>query len=412
MPFFPDLRPADLFSNRPLDVLFDELRGRVKEAVASYQADDLLSSPTEDVVEFVSSFTTLEVPMLLEDLQFQDLPREVTKEVKDYGRHIRVDGFEYKLTIPFSGHLGLFRHSSPTQLSTVPAGVATDKEVSFTLSGYNLTADEVKAEFKRRVDAVKFYLAGQARAVDQFNKEIVASIQSQTETRKANILASRRLAASLGYPMKRVGHAPMTHVASNVRRKVTPVRTPQATVAPFVPEPALEEAEYQYILKIIQDMAIMMERSPSAFERLEEEHLRDFFLMVLNGHYEGRATGETFNTGGKTDILIREQNQNIFIAECKYWRGPKSATEAIDQLLGYLNWRDTKACLMVFNRNRNVSAMIETLQEAAAEHPHYKRGPLQEAPGRLRYVFGSPNDSSRETIITAMIFDVPNKVEG
>jgi hypothetical protein len=34
-------------------------------------------------------------------------------------------------------------------------------------------------------------------------------------------------------------------------------------------------------------------RRMQTFERLEEEHLRDFYLVVLNGHYEGRASGET-----------------------------------------------------------------------------------------------------------------------
>lgn len=41
---------------------------------------------------------------------------------------------------------------------------------------------------------------------------------------------------------------------------------------------------------------------------------------------------ETFNSSGKTDILIRVENRNIFIAECKFWRGPKSFGEAIEQL--------------------------------------------------------------------------------
>jgi hypothetical protein len=41
-------------------------------------------------------------------------------------------------------------------------------------------------------------------------------------------------------------------------------------------------------------------------------------LVQLNGQYEGQATGETFNFQGKTDILIRVDGQNIFVAECKY----------------------------------------------------------------------------------------------
>ena len=33
-----------------------------------------------------------------------------------------------------------------------------------------------------------------------------------------------------------------------------------------------------------------------------EEEIRNFFLIQLNGHYQGNATGETFNGVGKTDI--------------------------------------------------------------------------------------------------------------
>jgi hypothetical protein len=55
---------------------------------------------------------------------------------------------------------------------------------------------------------------------------------------------------------------------------------------------------------------------------------------------------------GKTDILIRIDGKNIFIAECKFWTGPKGFTETIDQLLGYLSWRDTKAAIVMFNRKK------------------------------------------------------------
>ena len=82
-----------------------------------------------------------------------------------------------------------------------------------------------------------------------------------------------------------------------------------------------------------------IERSPRAFAGMKEEDLRLLLLVPLNGHFEGQATGETFNGEGKTDILIRERNKNIFIAECKFWHGAKSFTEAIDQLQRYTTWR-------------------------------------------------------------------------
>ena len=82
--------------------------------------------------------------------------------------------------------------------------------------------------------------------------------------------------------------------------------------------------EYDHILAVISNMAHVIERSPKMFKRMGEEELRQHFLVQLNGHYEGNATGETFNYNGKTDILIRERGKNIFVAECKIWDGPKS----------------------------------------------------------------------------------------
>src|SRR5260370_4966399 len=58
-----------------------------------------------------------------------------------------------------------------------------------------------------------------------------------------------------------------------------------------------------------------------------EEDLRTHFLVQLNGVYEGQATGETFNFEGKTDILIRADGGNIFIAERKFWSGELTGYE-------------------------------------------------------------------------------------
>src|SRR5262249_55009856 len=97
-------------------------------------------------------------------------------------------------------------------------------------------------------------------------------------------------------------------------------------------------------------------------------------------HYEGSATGETFNAAGKTDILVREGNRNLFIGECKIWHGSNKFAEAIDQLLGYLTWRDTKSALIVFSRNKHFTSVIESINTEIERHPHKKRGPDPQAP--------------------------------
>ena len=72
-------------------------------------------------------------------------------------------------------------------------------------------------------------------------------------------------------------------------------------------------------------------------------------LAQLNGHFKGAATGEAFRGKGKTDIRIEQDDRAAFVGECKNWNGETGATKAIDQLLGYLTWRDGKAALIVFN---------------------------------------------------------------
>jgi len=120
-------------------------------------------------------------------------------------------------------------------------------------------------------------------------------------------------------------------------------------------------------------MVKVMERSPKAFDGLDEEGIRSHFLVQLNGHYEGQATGETFNYQGKTDILIRSGDRNIFIAECKFWGGPQMLTQTIDQLLGYLSWRGSKTAILLFNRNRDFSKVLDSIPETVRAHPNFQK---------------------------------------
>ena len=132
-------------------------------------------------------------------------------------------------------------------------------------------------------------------------------------------------------------------------------------------------------------------------------------MVQLNGQYEGQATGETFNYEGKTDILIRAEGKNIFIAECKYWNGLRKFVETIDQLLGYVSWRDTKAAIIIFNRNKNFSRVIEGIPDAVKAHPNFKRVVDDNGEGRSKYILAHRDDKNREMILTVLAFDVPRR---
>jgi hypothetical protein len=143
-----------------------------------------------------------------------------------------------------------------------------------------------------------------------------------------------------------------------------------------------------------------------------EEDLRSHFLVQLNGAFKGQATGETFNFQGKTDILMRFEGKNVFIAECKFWKGEKSFLETLDQLLSYLSWRDTKAAVLIFNRNADFSAVLAKIRETAPKHPLFKRDGGASGASAFRYVFAQPNDRNREIILTVLAFDIPTQMAG
>ena len=86
-----------------------------------------------------------------------------------------------------------------------------------------------------------------------------------------------------------------------------------------------------------------MDNNPQTYAGMGEEARRHVILDALNTHYSGAGTAEGFNFGGKTDILIRHEGRNLFIAECKFWSGQKGFTETLDQLFGYQAWRDLRS---------------------------------------------------------------------
>jgi hypothetical protein len=174
-------------------------------------------------------------------------------------------------------------------------------------------------------------------------------------------------------------------------------------------EPPLSPKEYETILATLRNMVQVMEQYPSAFETMHEEHLRAHFLAQLNGRYGGRATGETFNYQGKTDILLRVAGQNVFIAECKFWRGEEQFLKTIDQHLSYLTWRDNKSAILVFNRNAGFSDVLRKIQTAVARHPQFHRHVANPDETTFEYEFRHPDDCSRLCVVTVLAFAVPTR---
>ncbi len=67
-----------------------------------------------------------------------------------------------------------------------------------------------------------------------------------------------------------------------------------------------------------------MEEYPNIYRNKNEETIRDYILLILSLNFKVSVMAEAFNRNGKTDILLKYNNENIFIAECKIWHGKKT----------------------------------------------------------------------------------------
>ena len=130
-----------------------------------------------------------------------------------------------------------------------------------------------------------------------------------------------RVVQELGYPL-RMRDDPSGMAVPPVRKKVLPA-APRDSVRPIPMEPYIEEAILTEILNVLASMSLLIERNPTTFAHIEEPVLRDHFLLQLNGQFEGKATGETFNGAGKTDILLRDGGKNILALLRNEWVTPR-----------------------------------------------------------------------------------------
>lgn len=301
-----------------------------------------------------------------------DVRNDPYRHITDRSRPFLVKGTYATFAVPFDGEPGLFKYRPSQGYMSRTYGFIKGSEVQLNYNRTDHNSETMRADFEKHIKEIQEYLKWIAADASPFNTTLRSKASQRIEWRKEKLSKDQGMAAGLGFPLKKRQDAPQTYVAPVARRKL-PIQKPAATTEPFKLEPQLEFAEYEHILSIVYNMVQVMERSPHAFSTMGEEDLRQHFLVQLNGQYEGQATGETFNYEGKTDILIRCEGKNIFIAECKIWKGPEVFLKTIDQLLGYTAWRDTKTAIIIFNRNKNFTEVIDKIRETVQAHANFKR---------------------------------------
>lgn len=385
--------------------------------IDSIEPNRLLNTSIDDLCDYLESKNRItsrelrEADITVDQVETQiDVSQDRNRFIPNRTRPFHITGTAVTFFVPFDGEADLFKCQPSAFTTAPPRAEVGNGELRFRYEKTEHNAEQLKNEFQRELGEVKRYLEWVRKDVTAFNATIRQKALGRIENRRTKLLKDQGLVANLGFPLRERNDVPRTYVAPTVRKKPK-VEMPKASTAPFKAEPALGMEDYEHILNVVNSMVLVMERSPHAFQDMKEEDLRQHFLVQLNGQYEGQATGETFNYQGKTDILIRVENRNIFIAECKFWRGPKAFTETIDQLLGYASWRDTKTAIFIFNRQKNLTSVLAQLPELVEGHPNFKRRLECKHETGYRAVLRHRDDPNRELILTVLVFEIPQEVQ-
>ncbi|OMQ27323.1 hypothetical protein [Serratia oryzae] len=410
---FIDKSKGLLFSSIPLDNSLHHTMETMRQEIEKLDSNRFLNTAQEDLKDYlVEKYSVTPVTLLREQwyIEHQEVQVDVRHDehrwISDRNRPVMIPGERTEVHVPFDGEPDLF-YARPNRFTmNPPQALIIKNEI---VLRYDSPADHPR-DIRPLVDTVlseiEQHLEWQRGMINTHNITLPSEAEQCIRQRHGRLLAQSQRIDSLGIPVRRRNDAPTTYAVPTVRRKAVPT-LPPATTAQFKPEPVWELESYEAALKIMQDMALVMERSPAAFKSMDEETLRQHFLVQLNGQFEGNATGETFNMEGKTDILLREGDRNVFIVECKFWKGPKAFGAAVDQLLGYSTWRDGKSAILVFNRGTDTSTVLTGIDNTVKSHDNFKRVVNWPHESGFRYILHSNGDVNREIILTVLVFHVP-----
>jgi len=397
-----------LFAEGDLQALLQQEFSKAAAVVDAVSAEVLLDHTDEEVVaELLQAREVLALDIAWERA-WSPGPRETKLDVQhDWqyggageGRPILIAADEVTVHVPFTGDPMLLRLRPGSWSIAFPRAEIGAGEIVHRATGSQLSSEQVTASFNSFRTSVTQYVDAINADVGEHNARLDAELRRAVADRRLRLLDQRQLAAGLPFQL-RPADTPATYAVPVRRTKLHLSQSRPA--APFRPEAFLEDAIYEDVLARIVAFGNLVERLPRSVGVMDEEGLRDHLLLVLNGNYEGQVAGEVFNREGKTDILLRSGDRNVFIAECKVWNGPAKFGPAVNQLLNYLVWRDGKAALVLFIKTGNPTEVVRKADQVVTDHPQcLRRFDPADATVRIDYLLRSTADPER-TVRTALL---------
>ncbi len=398
-----------LFSQKRLG---DARRGQlasIRQEVDSISKVKFQANNDEQVTEHIYSKMEITPITIYRDQASLSEPKETSFTRQSMlDETIQDAGVEIVLYIPYTGESDLWGMQPNTYNHSPPRGSVESKRgndqagiLKIYLEYYQqeFQGDKVNQEVEKALSSIEQYLGWIKRDIEAHNKQLKNEISRLVRQRRERLGAIQDVTRTLNIPIKKREGVPDATPLHIHRKQIKPL------ASKVQPEPSHEisEEDFQAILKVVRHEGATYERTPKTYAMHNEEELRDILLAHLNGHFEGQATGETFRKKGKTDVAIEFENRAAFIAECKVWHGEKQLLKAVNQLLGYLTWRDVKTALVIYNKEvTGFKGIQEKLPEILRTHPNFIS--IEQLSGGEEWRLRLRSEDDPERFITVQVF--------
>jgi len=286
-----------------------------------------------------------------------------------------------------------------------------NEHVYHKIDAHRKDSDSLNSEVERVTKYLRDHANSVEKQVRKFNSNLRDQVTRWFEQHKDETQEKHDEFSELSIPIRKREEVPETFsVPQPESRKQVSLndRNPTDFKESGELEPELDTEVYKEILQVIYDVGKGFERSPHLFQDKGEEDLRDYILFFLESHFDGSVTGETFNKTGKTDILYRYKNDNLFVAECGIWDGPKWYNDKLNQLLSYLTWRDSKASLIIFVKRNEITPVLGKIDSTIHDHPNFIEHVSEAGKSWNNYKIHLSENSNREVHLGVIAVHLPS----
>jgi hypothetical protein len=397
-----------LFNQGELARALEMQTKKMHEAVEAEPEERLLQAEADEWAAALAHHFAVDCPELKLDEAWMEPVKDTTIDIRDYGRSLSLPAYRVVVHVPFEGDGNVFHLRTNTFTFNPPRGRVAGSDLIKTIEYSRDAKPDIDKVVNDFTNSVSQWLGWAKAQCDGFNDTLAQEARRTIEARRQRIEERDAHLAQSSIPVGPPKKDEKTYIADVLVRRPAP-SLPESRADEMAPklEPVLEEAVFEHILEKIRMHGRQMEQAPGAYRGMDEEARRQTIVGMLNTHYSGRAAAEAFNYEGKTDILIRFEGKNLFICECKFWSGQADFEEAINQLFRYAGWRDTKLAIVMFVREKGLTAILRKAKTTLEKHPQFVAAKKAASETELRATMRWPGDEERLADLNVFFVHTP-----